>query len=253
MLGSSNNEIIPFLFRLVPVPVKLSLTLESLENIEEVKMSFSVKFNLEAEWFDKRLEWMNLKKEKHLNILNNNIIDELWVPTVVFKNTENNYESTTDQKSMILVEKKGNRSLSSIHEVDETAYYKGSENPLIYSRDFYHRFQCLFDLNDYPFDTQLCTILLKKPYKVDNFVELLPKHLKYSGPKKMTEFDILKTEMKKTFKTKDFDIEVQIFLKRRVSQHLLSTFLPSFCILCIAQVWCGMSPLSTTICIFLVR
>ena len=216
--------------------MSMSVNLESLENIEEVKMTFSVKFNLEAEWFENRLDWMNLKNNNNLNILGKEIINRLWVPSIIFKNTEKNSATSLDDKALLLVKKQGNWSLSSAQEVEEIAYYKGSENPIAYSRDFYHRFQCLFDLNYYPFDTQVCKILLKKPSKVDNFVELIPKHLKYSGPKKMAEFDILKINMKKSLETENFHIEIEIYLKRRVSHHLLSTFLPSLCILCIAQV-----------------
>ena len=168
------------------------------------------------------------------------IAARLWVPTVIFKNTEHNFATSVDENSMILVKKEGNMSLSSIQEVEEIAYFSGSENPLIYSKNFYHRFQCLFDLNYYPFDTQLCTILLKKPNKVGKFAELLPNYLEYKGPKKMAEFNILKIEMKRTNRSNDFDIKVEIFLKRRISQHLLSTYLPSFCILCIAQVGTGL-------------
>ena len=199
-------------------------------------MSFSVKFNLAAEWFDKHLTWENLDDDKYLNIPSKEVVDKLWVPTIIFKNTENNYESTIDEKAIILVQKQGIRSLSTIHEMEEIAYYNGSENPILYSRDFYLRFQCHFELQDYPFDTQICTILMKKPGKVDNFVELLPKQLKYTGPQEIAEFIILKLDMIKSPSSQDSDIEVKIVLKRRVSQHLLSTYIPSACILCIAQV-----------------
>ena len=123
----------------------LSLTINSLEHIEEVKMSFSVKFNLEIEWYDKNMDWQNLNDDMFLNIVSKDVVDKLWVPHIIFKNTEKNYESKIDEKSIILVKRHGNRSLSSMKEIEEIAYYKGSENSLLYSRDFYHRFQCHFD------------------------------------------------------------------------------------------------------------
>ena len=214
----------------------LSLTINSLEHIEEVKMSFSVKFNLEIEWNDKNMDWQNLNDDIFLNIVTKDVVDKLWVPHIIFKNTEKNYESKIDEKSIILVKKQGNKSLAPIHEIEEIAYYKGSENSLLYSRDFYHRFQCHFDLHDYPFDTQVCSILMKMPHKVENFVDIFPKQLKYTGQLQMAEFNILKLDMRKGLASKQFDVEVKFILKRRIAQHLLSTYLPSFCILCIAQV-----------------
>ena len=40
-------------------------------------------------------------------------------------------------------------------EVDERRIYKGSENPLIMSQKYTHKFQCSFYLDDYPFDRQV--------------------------------------------------------------------------------------------------
>ena len=77
---------------------------------------------------------------------------------------------------------------------------------------------------------------MKKPSKVDKFVDLIPSHLNYSGPLDMAEFVIIDYDMFDMANSDDFDIKVQITMKRRISQHLLSTYLPSLCILIIAQV-----------------
>ena len=199
-------------------------------------MSFSAKFNLAADWFDARLTWNNLNDDKFLNIPNKDVIDKLWVPTIIFENTENKYETPLDEKARILVKKEGNFTLSSVHEMEETAYYEGSENGLQYSRDFYLRFKCQFELQNYPFDTQTCTFMIKKPSKVDKFVKLIPSKLDYSGPLSMAEFVIIKFDMLAETDSKEYDIQVRIIMKRRVAQHLLSTYLPSLCILIIAQV-----------------
>ena len=217
--------------------VNISINIESLKNIEEMKMSFSAKFNLVAKWFDARLTWNDLNDDKFLNIPDLDVIEKLWVPTIIFENTENKYETPLDKKARIIVKKGGSYSLSSFYEMEEVAYYKGSENSLQYSRDFYLMFECQFELHNYPFDTQICTFLLKKPSKVDKFVELIPKQLVYSGPLSMPEFFIVKFDMIAETECKEYDIQVRIIMKRRVSQHLLSTYLPSLCILIIAQVF----------------
>ena len=216
--------------------VKISLRIQSIENIQEVKMAFSSKFNLIAEWFDHRLTWNDLNDDKFLNIPTKRVLDLLWFPSIIFKNTPNNYETGMDSKVRLLVRKEGNFTLSTVHEVEEIAYYKGSENTIQYSRDFYHQFKCYFLLQDYPFDTQICTFLLKRPNKVENFVKFVPEILEYSGPRQMAEFSVISWEMVEGSTTNDIDIEVRISLKRRISQHLLSTYLPSLCILTIAQV-----------------
>ena len=222
--------------RIIPVVVKISISIQSIENIQEVKMSFSSKFNLVAEWFDARLTWNDLNDDKFLNIPSKNVLDKLWFPSVIFINTPDNYQTMMDSKARLLVKKEGNFTLSSVQEVEETAYYKGSENTIQYSRDFYHQFKCHFELLNYPFDTQVCTFMMKRPNKVEKFVKLVPNKLNYSGPLKMAEFSVVDWDMIETNDDKEFDIKVEIILKRRVSQHILSTYLPSLCILTIAQV-----------------
>ena len=140
------------------------------------------------------------------------------------------------RKPDLLLRKKEKNTLAPITETEEIAYYKGSENSLQYSRDFYHRFKCQFKLQNYPFDRQVCTILLKKPSKEDKFVRFVPKHIDYTGPLGMAEFVITHYDMIGEEDQNYADIQVRIFLKRRISQHLLSTYLPSLCILIIAQV-----------------
>ena len=223
-------------FRVIPVPINIVINIESLENIQEVKMSFYAKFNLVAEWYDDRLTWNDLNDDKFLNIPDQEVINRLWVPVVIFDNTENKFETPLDKKSRLVVQKKGKYTLAPVTETEETAYYKGSENKLEYSRDFFLRFKCRFELQNYPFDTQICTINIKKPSKEDKFLRYIPKHVAYTGPLGMAAFVITHYDMIGKTDRNSADIQVRIFLKRRISKHILSTYLPSLCILIVAQV-----------------
>ena len=187
-----------------------------------------------AEWFDSRLTWNDLNDDDFLNIPDQDVIDKLWVPIVKFENTENKYETPHDQKATILVKKRGNPILSPIHEMEEIAYYKGSENSVQYARDFFLRFRCDFELRNYPFDTQICTFSLKKTSRFEKFMDLIQRQLVYLGPVCMADFFIIGTDMVGGETNDKYDIQVRIIMKRRVSQHLLSTYLPSLCIMIVA-------------------
>ena len=216
--------------------MNISLIIQSIENIEVVKMDFSVKFKLILEWYDGKITWNDLNNDKFLNIPSPDVVEKLWVPAIIFVNTEKKTETTVDEKSRIVVEKKGKYFLSPTEDMEEIAYYKGTENPLRYWRDFYLRFGCIFNLHNYPFDNQLCTILMKMPSKEDQFMRFIPKYLEYTGPLGLAEFFITTIEMVATEEGEEGDVKVQIFLKRRISKHMQSTYLPSLCILIIAQV-----------------
>ena len=79
-------------------------------------------------------------------------------------------------------------------------------------------------------------MLLRKTEKFEKFMDLVPRQLQYSGIVNMAEFVIIATDMISEQNQSNNDIQVSITMKRRVSQHLLSTFLPSLCILIVAQV-----------------
>ena len=199
-------------------------------------MSFSARFKLTLQWFDDKITWNDLNNDKFLNIPSQDVMDKLWVPVIIFVNTENKYETQMDRKSRIVVEKRGNYTLSPIEDMEEIAYYKGSENPLQYWRDFYLRFNCQFELQNYPFDDQVCTILLKIPSKEHQFMKFIPQKLAYSGPLGLVEFFITSFEMIAGTEHDEYNVQVRILLKRRVAKHLQLTYLPSLCILIIAQV-----------------
>jgi len=215
------------------------MTIESLKSIKEVQMSFSANFKLILQWFDPKITWNDLNYNKFLNVPASNILERLWIPVIIFRNTEKKVESPLDQKTRIIVEKKGTYALSSLEDVKESAYYKGSENPLHYERDFSLKFDCQFDLKNYPFDCQVCSICMKKTGKEADFMKLHPKELNYLGPLGLAEYFITKLDMLEDAESSDCDVKVRIFLKRRISQHLQSTYLPSFCLLVIAQVVCS--------------
>ena len=161
---------------------------------------------------------------------------QLWIPIILFKNTDNNLETLVDSKATILVKKMGNFTKSSNYEVRDTAYYKGSQNPLEYAREFHYKFNCQFALELYPFDTQTCTILLSKQTRVANFIKLVPHNLTYTGPINLMQFTVLDWKIASGPDEAEYDVVITIVLKRRIEQHLLSTFLPSLCILILAQV-----------------
>ena len=222
--------------RIIPVEVNISINIEQLNQIEEVKMSFSAKFTIAVEWFDGRLTWKDLNDDEFLNIPNKEVIDKLWVPVITFENTENKYRGPIDSEARFVVKERGPLTLSSEIEVEDVAYYKGTENSLQYSRDFHLVFNCDFALHDFPFDTQVCAILLKKPDKEQKFLEYNPTKLEYSGPVEMAEFIITDYEMIYNPEWNQPDIAVKLYLKRRVQKHLLSTYLPSLCLLILSQV-----------------
>ena len=126
--------------------------------------------------------------------------------------------------------------MSHQYELHETANYSGADNPCIYTREFDLEFKCFFDLIYYPFDTQTCKIELKAGNKIRNFITLMPETFNFVGKEILSTFIITDCWMEFDSSSSDVDIRVKIVLKRRLAQHMLGIFLPSLCIIIIAQV-----------------
>ena len=49
---------------IIPENINISMNLEKITGIKEIDIKFELKFNIFIDWFDKRLTWMHLLKNK---------------------------------------------------------------------------------------------------------------------------------------------------------------------------------------------
>ena len=195
-------------------------------------MKYSVKFYLNLKWFDSRLTWLDLHESKSVNTLDPSELSSIWLPRLIFKNTEKELETKMDNSTLVTVEKLTDYKLDPLA-AHETAHFMGSGNPISMSRIYTMDFLCRFQLQKYPFDTQTCRIVLSPVEKDLDFLDLRPFNITYSGPQKMMTYTVMNYKIERQGKL----VVVTFKFKRMVSRQILSTFLPSVCILIIAQVF----------------
>ena len=145
----------------IPVRCDVSIVLSKVVQIDEKDHAIQFQFEILLEWKDNRVTYHNLKEDESLNALNDTEMQRLWLPLVTYENTDDK-ESTRlgtawEWKTSVLVERIGNASLASYTggQLDETQIFEGSENLLQMSQTYTHEFQCVYQLQDYPFDTQV--------------------------------------------------------------------------------------------------
>ena len=102
-----------------------------------------------------RLKFFNLKEDTGLNALSPAEKQDIWVPELVFPNTENRLGTLVDDDSSITVVKKGNYTRSDISDVENRQFYTGEENQITLSRFYNIRFLC-----DYRYIVYALVILL---------------------------------------------------------------------------------------------
>ena len=144
---------------LKPVPVNVALTLYKVVAIEEEDHSIELQFQIQLEWKENRASYHNLKYKTYLNALSLYEINTLWLPLVIYTNTDQ--QETTrlgenwEWSTSVNVKREGNFTRSGYEVLHETELFKGGENSLIMTQSYTHEFQCVYQLERYPFDTQV--------------------------------------------------------------------------------------------------
>lgn len=117
--------------------IDISVDIQDILEINEISSLFQVQFYLRLTWFDSRLTYYDLRNDTGLNTLSPVEKLAIWVPVLVFDNTDNKIRTTIDGNTNIFVEKQGSFSLSGAFDPTSRQMYKGSENPITLSQ-FYN-------------------------------------------------------------------------------------------------------------------
>ena len=111
--------------------------------------------------------------------------DQIWLPHLTFSNTKGNSPLSVDESGddSIVVEviRNGSQKLNDPADLYEGYTFHGNENHLRLFALHQIDFQCSFELSQYPFDTQKCSIDIQVPLEIKDYIALLPESLKYSG------------------------------------------------------------------------
>ena len=108
--------------------------------IDDPNMFVELQFVLHLEWFDHQVKWVNLKGDTAKNVLLDSETSQLWMPEVMFQNSDNILPIPFDKASVVAVQKLtcGNSSIYP-KEMNRALYFHGSQNSIIYSRRFQNK------------------------------------------------------------------------------------------------------------------
>ena len=127
--------------------------------IEETDHSIHLQFQISLSWKENRVKYHNLKKDTSLNALRDEDIKEIWLPLVMYDNTDQKEVTRLGMDwewvTRVTVAREGNFTRSGIDEVDEAEIFEGAENKLTMKQTYTWEFQCKYELQRYPFDTQV--------------------------------------------------------------------------------------------------
>ena len=137
----------------------VNIRIFNIDSVSEIDGEYRVQFGLSLSWTDPRLLYMNLKEDILKNIVGEEIAKKLWIPPLRFPRLSSRKNRVEyDEEADVFVSTLGEGMIAPYTFIDESKIYAGAENQLGYYRMFQGTHQCQFDLADYPFDYQDCSI-----------------------------------------------------------------------------------------------
>ena len=245
---------------IVPVAINVSITLLKMMGIDERQNSIDLQFEVKLEWRDHRITYNNLKKDLFLNALTEGDKDRIWLPIVVYGNTDQ--KETTRQGwieewcTSVVVSRDGSftrqvlkqdnltiSTRSEVNEVEEREIFKGSENRLIMTQTYTHEFQCVYRLDNYPFDKQTCSIDITTSELDRSILRLFPKKLWMEQDVDMTLFHMNFWDLDfRNSSAPEEGVSMTIVLRRKILSEMMGTFLPSILLMMITFATTSFKP-----------
>ena len=142
--------------------VLVNISVIYIDDLDETQMTFAVKLHVKLKWSDSRLTFYNLRDEmKRGNVIGAEEKGEIWFPKLVFTNSLPEIQIQNDDTAVVTVTKEGSPILNENNELfAENEIFKGEENPIVLERYIDLDLRCNFEFSKYPFDQQLCSVLV---------------------------------------------------------------------------------------------
>ena len=117
-------------------------------------------------------------------------------------------------------------------EINDQTYFNSSQNPLYYERKYQQKLHCEFNFFWYPFDTQTCGIQIRLFDSLSDDVQLQSGFVNFTGETHLLQFTVIGWKM---VNSSGGIVSAMLTFHRDYTNQLATTFLPSLCILMIAQ------------------
>ena len=214
--------------------------------VHELEMDYTIDLSITLLWYDSRITFRNLKTNKDENILSMKEINQIWSPELMFLDSDgvgiikagdqvSKDASKFSGKGSVMILRHGNPQHNPPKELDEDYLYSGKENAILMTNHMVVKLGCKFSLEMFPFDSQLCPIILIKD--IDQKTQF---SLKWKIPPMMKntielkQYDVMKDLYYNNTNAIQNDIRVDIKLQRKLAGHIFNIYIPTLCLVIIA-------------------
>ena len=156
-----------------PLELFVNISILSFPDINTLQSTYLVDFVISMRWLDPRLSYKNLKEIYYLNAIPFDVVQKIWVPDMSMPNALQAEGTLVDRGALIMILKDGKRMKDDLSIAREAKVYRGTECPIVYQKEYFIRFSCIFDLQMYPFDSNICTLQFEVSGINKDYIQLL--------------------------------------------------------------------------------
>ena len=198
-----------------------------IQEIKDIEQILQLKFNLRMTWVDARLDFYNIKLKETMNVISRDELNKIWLPQIMFHNTEEGQITINDDKASATINRTGQGTGSDTSISEDIDIFRGSENYITLSRLYNIDFFCDYDMGWYPFDAQTCFMVLKLGGGSEELLSLTPGLLQYLGPEELTQYYVKKYSIGETMTMNVNGVSVSFTFGRRLLGTILTVYLPT--------------------------
>lgn len=213
-----------------PLKIVTQITILNVDMIDTVTMLVGITLEIKMKWNDNRLTFANLNRDRK-NPVSEEIVQKLWLPldNIIHENAVIGKVHPDDIRRIFVVPNTDPMLLEG-YETYEELLYSGAENSLEVSQRFRIEYDCVFNLEKFPFDRQKCDFILKMMLSHNNSKSLVEDDIAviYNGESKIDQFYIGQMIANTTNTGLESRLIVSIELDRIYNDQMINTFIPTF-------------------------
>ena len=190
------GEKFPILDSKEPLKLFTNISILSFPTIDTLQSTYLVDFVISLRWLDPRLTYRNLKETFYLNAIPFDVVQKMWIPEMSMPNALQAEGTVVDKGATVIILKDGRSMKDDLSIAREAKVYLGTECPVVYKKEYFIRFSCIFDLQMYPFDSNICTLVFEVSGINKDYIQLLidsdygGSGAEYTGEKDLLEYTV---------------------------------------------------------------
>ena len=235
-IPTSYNRLVPIASSKQNLDLTVDVKLRTMVTINPAGSTFTMHFRVLTSWSDERLTFINLQVGD--NIMSFEEWQKIWTPSFIIKHTktftESSYLSSEKESFVYLRAKNSSVFISKYDRMHNNFLYNGKNVEIYKNNKYTIDFTCDFNWRYYPFDTQICHMILQpisvRAKQIKLILNVESEVVEYST------FSIKMLNSSVGMMHGEPNMIVNLMMKRDFTPLALNTFLPTFLLTVINQL-----------------